>query len=132
MKTLQKDLRDVNKALKALSKKTEKIMKAVDKLGKTKAAPKKRAVKVQPKPKAAKKKVPAMKVAKKKTPAKKAKTMTATDRILSIIRRSKKGIDAPRLMKKTGFEDKKVRNILMRASKQGKIKRASRGIYVAP
>jgi hypothetical protein len=142
MKTLQKDLRDVNKALKALSKKTEKIMKAVDKLGKTKAAPKKKAVKAQPKPKArikkarvkpaAKMKAPARKVAKKKPPAKKAKTMTATDRILSIIRRAKKGIDAPRIMKKTGFEDKKVRNILMRASKQGKIKRASRGIYVAP
>jgi hypothetical protein len=33
-------------------------------------------------------------------------------------------------MKKTGFEDKKVRNILMRASKQKKIKRVARGVYV--
>jgi len=57
--------------------------------------------------------------------------LTATDRVLGIITRAKKGIDAPALMKKTGFADKKVRNILMRASKQGKIKRAGRGIYVA-
>ena len=34
------------------------------------------------------------------------------------------------LIKKTGFEDKKIRNILFRASKQGKIKRAGRGMYV--
>ena len=61
--------------------------------------------------------------AKKKAPAKKAKALTATDQVLRVIKRSKKGVDAPTLMKKTGFEDKKIRNILMRASKQGKIKR---------
>jgi predicted transcriptional regulator of viral defense system len=57
--------------------------------------------------------------------------VTATDQVLKIIKRTKKGVDAPTLMKKTGLADKKVRNILMRASKQGRIKRAARGIYVA-
>jgi len=57
--------------------------------------------------------------------------VTATDQVLKLIKRTKKGVDAPTLMKKTGFADKKVRNILMRASKQGRIKRADRGIYVA-
>jgi len=33
-------------------------------------------------------------------------------------------------VKKTGFDDKKVRNILFRGLKQGKIKKAGRGIYV--
>ena len=76
---------------------------------------------------AAKKKVTARKkVAKKKTAG-----LTATDKILRIIKRSKKGVDAPTLIKKTGLEDKQIRNILFRASKQRKIKRAGRGIYVA-
>ncbi|MDY7038348.1 MAG: hypothetical protein SV375_19585 [Thermodesulfobacteriota bacterium] len=56
--------------------------------------------------------------------------MTATDQAVRIIRRSKKGVDVPTLKKKTGFQDKKIRNILNRASMQGKIKRAGRGIYV--
>ena len=34
------------------------------------------------------------------------------------------------LMKKTGFNQKKVRNILARTYKQGKIARAEKGIYV--
>jgi hypothetical protein len=33
-------------------------------------------------------------------------------------------------MKKTGFDQKKVRNILFRTYKQGKITRAEKGIYV--
>jgi hypothetical protein len=33
-------------------------------------------------------------------------------------------------MKKTGLGERTVRNILFRAGKQGKIKRAGRGIYV--
>jgi hypothetical protein len=39
-------------------------------------------------------------------------------------------VDVPTLKTKTGFEDKKVRNIIFRASKEGKIKKVGRGIYV--
>ena len=116
MKKLKKDLQAVTKELKALAKKTEKIMKAVDKPEKAQAAAKR-------KPRAKAK--PAKKALTKKAPA-----LTATDQVVNIIKRSKKGVDAPALMKKTGFDDKKIRNILMRAAKQGKIKRARRGIYV--
>ena len=42
----------------------------------------------------------------------------------------KKGVDVTTLKEKTGFDDKKVRNIVFRASKQGKIKKTGRGIYV--
>ncbi len=55
---------------------------------------------------------------------------TATDTVLQIIKKNKKGIDVAELKKKTGFNDKKVRNIVHRASKQGKIKRVGRGLYV--
>jgi len=30
----------------------------------------------------------------------------------------------------TGFDDKKVRNIVFRASKEGRIKKSGRGIYI--
>jgi len=56
--------------------------------------------------------------------------VTATDQVLDIINRSKKGVNTATLMKKTGFDQKRVRNILQRTYKQGKIKRAERGIYI--
>jgi hypothetical protein len=49
--------------------------------------------------------------------------------VLNIIKKSKKGIDALTLIKKTGFDDKKVRNILFHGLKSQKIQRVSRGIY---
>jgi predicted Rossmann fold nucleotide-binding protein DprA/Smf involved in DNA uptake len=117
MKKLKKDLQAVSKSLNALAKKTETLMKKVGKLEKTQAV-KKRKPKTKAKP------------AKKATPKRKATEMTATDHVVKIVKRSKKGVDAPTLIKKTGFEDKKIRNILFRASKQGKIKRTGRGMYV--
>jgi len=38
-------------------------------------------------------------------------------------------VDKAILIKKTGFEDKKIRNITYRLRKQGKIKRALKGLY---
>jgi chromosome segregation ATPase len=113
-------------ALKSLTKQTEKLIKAVDKFEKKKAATKR---KVKAKAKPAKKARP-RKAAAKKPSAKKAKTVTATDQVLKIIKRSKKGVDVPTLIKKTGFDDSKVRNIINRTLKQGKIKRVGRGVYV--
>ena len=56
--------------------------------------------------------------------------MTATDQVLKIIKKSKKGIDAPALVKKTEFNDKKIQNILFRNYQLGRTKRADRGKYV--
>jgi hypothetical protein len=55
--------------------------------------------------------------------------MTATEKVLSIVRRSRKGVDVPGLRAKSGFEDKKIRNIIFRLSKQGTIERVGRGLY---
>ena len=110
-------------ALKALTKQTQALIKAVEKFEKQKAAKK-------PKARTKAKAKPVKKVAAKKHATKKAATPTATDQVLGIIKRSKKGVDVPTLMKKTGFGERTVRNILFRAGKQGKIKRAGRGIYV--
>jgi lambda repressor-like predicted transcriptional regulator len=43
----------------------------------------------------------------------------------------KKGVNLAALVKKTGFNDKKVSNILNRIYKQGRVKRADRGIYIS-
>jgi len=55
--------------------------------------------------------------------------LTDTDKVLNIIKRSKKGVDTATLVKKTGFDQKQILNIVFRAFKQGKIERAEKGIY---
>jgi hypothetical protein len=130
MAKLKTDLQAVTRELKALVRKTETLAKKVDKLEKAQAAEKR---KTKAKAKTTKKAPAKKKVAAKKKPVAKKKTAppTATDKVMNTIKRSKKGVDAPTLMKKTGLADKTVRNILFRASKQRKIKRSGRGVYVA-
>jgi hypothetical protein len=125
MKKLTQDVKAVTKGLRALTKKTEAIAKKVDKLEKARAAKKPRA-KTKAKAKTAKR-APAKKI----TARKKAAKLTATDQVIKILKRSKKGLDAPTLIKKTGFGERSVRNILYKASKARKIKRTGRGVYVA-
>jgi putative endonuclease len=103
-KKLIKDLQAVNKNLKALVKKTESLLKQVDKLEKPKAKPAKaKAVK---------------------------KAATAVDTVLAIINRSKKGVGTAALMKKTGYNKKKISNLVFKLRKQGKIKSVDKGVYV--
>jgi hypothetical protein len=100
----------LQRQIKALEKKMEKLIAATERNEKPRAA----------------KKAPA-----KKAPVrKKLSQPTATDQVLKIINRSKEGVNTATLMKKTGFDQKKVRNILQRTYKQGKIKRVEKGIYV--
>jgi hypothetical protein len=54
---------------------------------------------------------------------------TATETILTILRGYPKGIDVRGLKAESGFEDKKIRNIIFRLSKEGIIKRVGRGTY---
>lgn len=56
--------------------------------------------------------------------------MTASGAVLKVIKNSRKGADFSRIQLKTGFEDKKLRNIIFRLNKIGKIKRETRGLYV--
>ena len=56
--------------------------------------------------------------------------MTDADKALEIVGRFKKGVSFADVRKRTGFEDKKLRNIIYRLDKTGKITRKSRGVYV--
>ena len=126
MTILKKDLLSLRKEFKVVEKKMEMLLKAIEKNIKapkavTAKAVSRKTVKSKPRKKTAVRKV----AVKKNT-----RQTTATDQILGIIKRFKKGVDIPTLKKKTGFDDKKVRNIVFRASKEGKIKKSGRGIYV--
>ena len=124
MAILKRDLQAVKRDIKALEKKMEKLLKAYGEPRKPKKTKKAKRKTVKAKARrvvAAKKAIPRKKAAKK---------TTSTEQILKIIKRSRKGVNVPALKAKTGFEDKKVRNIIFRASKEGKIKKVGRGIYV--
>jgi hypothetical protein len=118
MKQLKKDLQAVLKALKALSRKTEQMAKRIDKLDK---APAKR----RPKRKTKAKKRPV-----KRTATRKAAKKTAGDAVLDIITKNKKGVDTNTLRKRTGYDEKKIWNIINRLKQQRKVKSARTGIYV--
>lgn len=58
--------------------------------------------------------------------------MTSSDMALEVIKRFKNGVGFSEIRDRTGFEEKKLRNIIFRLHKMGKIIRKSRGIYIAP
>jgi hypothetical protein len=107
----KKDLQALNRDITALAKKMEKLLAAFDESQKSKTP----------------KKVPA-----KKIPAKKVTVrVTATEQVLKIIKGSKNGVNAAALMEKTGFDAKKIQNIVYNARKRGKIESAGKGVYVS-
>jgi hypothetical protein len=55
----------------------------------------------------------------------------AADAVLDSIKRSKQGLKFADIQAKTGYPDKKIRNIIFRLNKLEKIKRHTRGVYVA-
>jgi len=112
MNQLKKDLMAVAKDLKRLTQKTEKMIERLKKLEKAQAAKK-------PKAKAVKKAI-----------AKKPTRLSASDTVLALIKRSRKGVDKATLINRTRFKDSNIRTILYRLRNQGKIKSEGKGIYV--
>jgi hypothetical protein len=119
---LKKDLQLVGKELKALIKKVESIQKQISSPSKPKTA-KSKPAKSKSVKKRATRKAPAKKAA-----AKKSDTAVAT--ALAVISRYKKGADTATLMKKTGYDRKKVANLVFKLKKQGRIKSDKKGIYL--
>ena len=54
---------------------------------------------------------------------------TASDTVLEAIGKNQDGIGFAEIQRQTGFDDKKLRNIIFRLHKMNRIKRISRGIY---
>jgi hypothetical protein len=55
---------------------------------------------------------------------------TASDLVLDVIRQYKDGVGFSEIQMQTSFDEKKLRNIIFRLNKLGRIKRKSRGIYI--
>jgi DNA replicative helicase MCM subunit Mcm2 (Cdc46/Mcm family) len=64
------------------------------------------------------------------TDVKKDSEITAMENVLRIIKRYRKGVTTSTLKQKTGFEKKKIHNIVYKLKKQGKIKSEEKGKYV--
>ena len=107
--TIKKDLVDLNKKVKAISRKLDGLLTAMEKSEKAKTVKK-----------------PVGKRIKKQE----VKTMTAADAVFGVISRSKKGVNTATIMEKTGYNQKKVANFIYRLKKQGKIKSTAKGVYV--
>ena len=56
---------------------------------------------------------------------------TAADKVFTVIQTFADGASFADIQRRTGFEDKKLRNIIFRLNKTGKIRRKSRGMYIA-
>lgn len=54
---------------------------------------------------------------------------TATDTVVDVIRQAGREIGFAEIRKQTGFNDKKLRNIIYRLTKIGRIRRVRRGVY---
>ena len=128
MKELKKDMKAITKELNGLIQKTEKMKTRLEKLEKTQTT-KKVEKKAVPETKKTKKAV-SKKVT--KAVSKKATKVTAIDTVSKIFTssRSSKGIDVATLKKKTGFDEKKIWNIIYSLKKQGKIKGLQYGLYI--
>ncbi len=130
-KNIEKELRAVSKKLAALNQTVEKLADALGKKEKTEAPKAKASKATAPKAKAPKAMAPKAKAPKaKKSSTEKGKELSAADTVLGFIRRSKKGIDTGALMGKTGFNQKKIANIIYKLKKQGAIKSPEKGAYV--
>ena len=130
MTKLKKDLEAILKALNGLVQKVEKLQEQIGEETEPTKKPKVKAIKKKAVKKAPVKKVAAKKAAPKKTVRKKAKPVTAADTVFAIIKRYKKGVGNAALMEKTGYNQKKIANLVFKLRKQGKIKSVDRGVYV--
>jgi hypothetical protein len=127
MKEIQSLLKIVSDGLKVIAQGIEAISGKVDEIAKSQTAEKPKAKK--PAPVAPKSKKAGKAAA--KAPAKKAAaSATAGETVLKIIGESVQGADSATIMKKTGYDRKKVANMVYRLGKQGKIKSIQKGVYV--
>ena len=123
MKDLDVFLKTVVDGMRSMAKGIEILAEKMDTIAKSR---------MNEKPKKKAKAKPARKApAKPKKPVpKKEKPATAVETVLGIINKSKKGVDTATLMEKTGYDKKRVANLVYKLKKQGKIKSVGRGVYL--
>ena len=109
MPNIQSQLKTVSKSLATLSKQVDKLSKQASKPSPTK------------------------KTAARKPAARRAAPAggkTVLDTVLSVIKRSKKGVTVAQLKQKTQLDARQLSNALYKLSKKGEVYAKSRGLYV--
>ncbi|MEJ2097318.1 MAG: hypothetical protein P8Y38_09335 [Deltaproteobacteria bacterium] len=131
MKELDALIKTVADGLKSMAQGVEKLAEKVEGMSESLSEkPVTVQVKTEKKAKAAAPaKKRALKKAAKKSTAGKKKPVTAADTVLTIIKRSRKGVDTNTLIKKTGYDRKKVANIVYKLKKQSLITSPEKGVY---
>lgn len=141
MNNLKDNLMAIKKELQRLMSKVEQLGKALDKAAKSAISSKtvakkdvKKAVakKAPSKKKALPKKASARKTTSNPKADSKAETdsSTAIETVVGIIQKSKSGVNVETLISKTGYDAKKISNLVYKAKKRGDIKSGAKGIYV--
>lgn len=135
--TIKQELLKVQREIGKITKRIEKLGTAIEKLEAKKAAKPKAAKTTTAKKKSAPKKAPkettASKKAARKSEATKGKDTKVSDahKVIDLVKGSKDGIPVKTLREETGFDTRKISNILYKASKTGLIKAVKRGVYAA-
>jgi DNA replicative helicase MCM subunit Mcm2 (Cdc46/Mcm family) len=124
MKEIETVLKSISEALKIFADGVETIANKIDDL----TVDQKSATTA----KTEKAKAQAPKTKRKPAPKKtKHRPGTAIETTFGYIKRSRNGITTPILIKKTGFNEKKIQNIIYKLKRQGKIVSKERGIYIS-
>jgi predicted Rossmann fold nucleotide-binding protein DprA/Smf involved in DNA uptake len=135
MKTMEVWLKSVAISLNSLAEAIQTIAKTVDDMSKIQVsepsttAKKETRETTKPTPKTKSK--PVTQKAKKKPRPKGKMTVSATEKVLRVIKQSKKGMDNKTIAEKSGLGRKQVINALSQLKKTGKIKSVKRGVHRA-
>jgi predicted Rossmann fold nucleotide-binding protein DprA/Smf involved in DNA uptake len=134
MKEVQTLLKMISDGLKTLAQGVDAIAEKVDETAKTKsggkAANKKQSAPAKTAKPVRKKAAPVKKATPQVDRKKAAEPTTAIDTVLNIISRSPQGVNTAAIKGETGYDQKKISNIIYKLNKQGKIKAIQKGVYV--
>lgn len=119
IQTIQNEIRSVVNSIQQLADSIGAIVNAVEKL----------ALADSPKPARTKRAPTRKKVVVKDGVVQKIKRIPANRMVYDIIQKSTQGMDTAALMKATGFDQRKIHNIIFRLKKEGRIKSSERGVY---
>ncbi|MFZ5573184.1 MAG: hypothetical protein ACOZF0_22505 [Thermodesulfobacteriota bacterium] len=126
---IEKGIKSIQKEFNKVVNRLEKFIKEISKLGMSKPAEKTRGKQAKAvKKTTTTKKKPAAR--KKAASTASVKSGTAFASVMAIIAKSENGVNTTTLMEKTGFDFKKISNIIFKAKTKGLIKTVKKGVYV--
>ena len=132
MRDLDKILKAVADGLKSLAQGLDSVSAKLDTMASNRApqAGKPKTAAAPAKARKAPKPAPREKAAAAAKPPRTRSAATATTEVLEMIAASADGIGTQALKSRTGFDEKKIHNIVYKLKKQGKITTRSKGVYV--